>query len=1238
MILFLTNADTELLALRQVLEDLPDGFPPVRAANPHRLGGPVDLDGVAAVLVRLLGGRRAWEEPFDELAARCAAAGVPLLAFGGEAVPDAELAAASTVPSATVVQAFGYLAQGGPANLAQLLRFLADTVLVAGFGFEPPREVPDHGVLEPVAARYPRRPGRPLVGVVFYRAHLVAGNTRFVEELCAALDAAGADPLPVHCYSLRAGAGGAGPAVVELLARHGVDAVVTTVLAAGGARGGADADRGGADADRGTDATGWDPGALATLDVPVVQAVCATTSSAEWASGAGLSPVDVAMAVAIPEFDGRIVSVPFSFKEEVDDGDELGAPLTAYRTVPDRVARVAGLAARLAGLRAVPPPDRRVAVVLSAYPTKRSRLGNAVGLDTPASVVDVLHALRGAGYRVDRIPADGDALMAELADTLAYDRAALAEDQAARAVGRWPAEDYRRWFATLPAGARQAVVDAWGEPPGNVYVASGATGQALLFSGIDLGGVLVAVQPPRGFGENPIAVYHSPDLAPTHQYLAFYRWLEEGWGADAVVHAGKHGTLEWLPGKGVGLSASCFPDAALGSLPLVYPFVVNDPGEGTQAKRRAHAVVVDHLVPPMTRADTYDELARLEGLLDQHAQLAALDPAKLPAIRRQVWELLVEAQIHRDLGRDVERPAFEDPAFDELLLEVDGYLCELKDAQIRGGLHVLGRPPEGPAELDMVAAITRLPQGGLPSLRDVVAGGLGLATGGPGARVDVDRLAAACTSLLARCQAAAWTVPAGPLLAGAASPVLDAGGAGVTGGAGAGATDPADPATTDPADPPELSRVLGWVCQRLVPALRATTGEIDAVRRALDGRFVPPGPSGAPTRGMAHVLPTGRNFYAVDPKAVPSALAWEVGKGLAEGLVARHVAEEGRPPAQVGLVAWGTSAMRTGGDDVAEALALLGVRPVWAPETGRVTGVALVPLEELGRPRVDVTLRVSGFFRDAFPHVLDLLDQAVRLAASATDEPARQNPVAAAGLDDPRVFGPKPGAYGSGILTVLESGAWRSDEDLAAVYLAWGGWAYGAGGTGRPAGDALRRRLAGVEVAVKNQDNREHDIFDSDDYLQDHGGMVAAVRSLSGRQPKAWFGDSADPARPRVRSLAEEAARVVRSRVVNPKWLSAMQRHGYKGAFEMAATVDYLFGYDATAGVVEDWMYERVTEAYVGDPAMRKFFEQSNPWALRSIAERLLEAASRGLWDASAAALDTLRAAVLESEGWEEDR
>jgi cobaltochelatase CobN len=1078
LILFLTNADTEILALRSVVEGLPDGFPPVRAANPNALAGAPDLDGVDAVLVRLLGGRRAWEGPFDDLRTACLAHNIPLLAFGGEAAPDAELTALSTAPTA---QAFEYVVRGGLHNVEHLLRFVADTLLLTGFGFDPPEDVPAFGVWAETGT------GGPRIGVVFYRAHLLSGNTQFVDDLGEAIAARGATAVAVYCYSLRED----GP--LQLLRDQRLDCLVTTVLAAGS-----------------TKDDEWDASALAALDVSVVQAIAATQSAADWAASTqGLTPIDVAMAVAIPEFDGRIVTVPFSFKETVDDGDVLGAPVTAYRTVPDRVARVAGIATNLARLRHVPPAEKRVAIILSAYPTKRSRLGNAVALDTPASTIDLLKALRDKGFRVDHIPGDGDALMHELADHL----------------------DPHHPTA------------------------------------LDLGHVLVAIQPPRGFGDNPIAIYHSPDLPPTQSYLDFYRWLEHEWGAHAVIHAGKHGTLEWLPGKGVGLSADCYPDQALGDLPLVYPFVVNDPGEGTQAKRRAHAVIIDHLLPPMTRADTYDDVARLETLLDEYAQVAALDPPKLPAIREKVWELLVQAELHRDLG--VDAPPDGDQ-FDDLILHVDGYLCELKDAQIRGGLHTLGRVPEGEALVDLVLALTRLPQGSVPPRRRPTDGSLH----------DTDAAEAEARGVVESLAAQGWQT------------------------------------TSD--DPTQR-----WVCDRLLPALRRTTDEIDNIVVALDGRFVPAGPSGAPTRGMAHVLPTGRNFYSVDPKALPSPLAWEVGQKLANELLARHLEEEGRYPDVVGLVVWGTAAMRTSGDDVAEALALLGVRPVWAEESGRVIGVELIPDAELGRPRVDVVLRISGFFRDAFPHLIALLDEAFALAGFD---------------DDPRIFGAKPGAYGSGILPLLESRDWRSDDDLAAVYEAWSGFAYGRNGMGVPAADAMRRRFARIEVAVKNQDNREHDIFDSDDYLQDHGGMVATIRALTGSQPKAWFGDSADPANPRVRSLAEEAARVVRTRVVNPKWIGAMQRHGYKGAFEMAATVDYLFGYDATAQVVEDWMYERVTEAYVADPGVRKFFEQSNPWALRSISERLLEAVDRGMWDASDAALSALRSALLEAEGWEESR
>ncbi|MEO6629949.1 MAG: cobaltochelatase subunit CobN, partial [Aquihabitans sp.] len=617
MIVFLTTAATEVLALRTASEDLPEGFPNVRAGSPYDVH--IDLDATTCVLVRLLGGRRAWESGFDELRLACIERGIPFLAFAGEAIPDAELTTLSTVPASLVAECFDYLVQGGPANLANLVRFVADTVLLEGFGFDAPVVVPDVSVW-----RSPERrdPTKPLVGVVFYRAHLVAGNTQFIADLCDEIEAQGADAMAISCYSLR---GADGAPAVELLQSLDVDVLVTTVFAAGGIASAAGTDGG----PGGLDGEAWEVSALAALDVPIIQAPSCTTSSANWAaSDGGLAPFDVTQGVTIPEFDGRIIAPAFAFAEVVDDGDDTGSQVKAYRTIPDRVARVAGIAMRHARLRARTPAQRKVVIVLSAYPTKRSRLGNAVGLDTPASAIRMLHALRDAGYVVDRIPATSDELMAELADGLVYEAERLTPAEIVAAVGSMPADDYVRWFETIPTEVQEELEAKWGPAPGQQRVHD----NALVFSGVDLGNVLVVIQPPRGYGDDPVAVYHSPVLPPAHHYLAFYRWLDEGWDADAIVHLGKHGTLEWLPGKAVGLSASCYPDLALGDVPFFYPFVVNDPGEGTQAKRRSHATVIDHLLPPMTRADTYDDLARLEQLFDEYAQLQSLDPSKLPTL------------------------------------------------------------------------------------------------------------------------------------------------------------------------------------------------------------------------------------------------------------------------------------------------------------------------------------------------------------------------------------------------------------------------------------------------------------------------------------------------------------------------------------------------------------------------------------------------------------------------------
>ncbi|EHN11207.1 CobN component of cobalt chelatase involved in B12 biosynthesis [Patulibacter medicamentivorans] len=1345
MLRFITTADTEILAAAAALDLVPDDFPALRCANPAQHADAEALvdelaAGARVVVVRLLGGRRAWEQGFDLLHARCVRDGIALVALGGEAEPDAELAGRSTVTPAVVAEAHEYLRHGGVENTAQLLRFLGDTLLVRGDGFAPPQALPDHSAWdaelgdasvadvltaarERAAAALPEGTpltgaahrtadavaDRPVIGIVFYRSHRTAGNTGFIATLAEAVVAQGGIPLPVWCGSLRPGPDGR-IAALDLLGDGAgeapiVDALLTTVLASGGSTAGDNA------ADEGDGATDawqvWDVARLEELGVPVIQAAAATQPRERWkASDAGLTPLDVAMQVAIPEFDGRILGGVVSFKERetvrgARGGEGDAIPVMRYVADRDRAARVAGLAVRHGRLRRLAATRRRIAIALSSSPTKHSRIGNAVGLDTPASAVVLLRALIADGQRVDAsavpalqaaldaddvTPAEataaGEALIHALIQRGGHDPELLTDDQLAANPYRLPGADYAAWFATLPEGLRSLVERDHG--PGYVdgrWVAGGRAGIEpqytfegdVVVAGIELGDVFVAIQPPRATSEeDAAALSHDAERAAPHHYFAVYRWLEAVWGADALVHLGKHGTLEWLPGKSIGLSGDCHPDAILGSLPLVYPFVVNDPGEGVQSKRRVHATIVDHLVPPMMRAETYDELQELEHLLDEYVRVEALDPEKLPGLARRIWEVVESADLQHDLG-------FEhggDEAvehLDHLVQDIDTYLCSIKDLQVRDGLHVLGRVPEEEQLRGLAVAILRLGSGDVPGLRVAVgrafgldeealiqAGGARLTDLAPPAADDPDVLA-----LVARFPGPAAT--AGDLidrLDVAQRSLVDA-----LGDAGW----PSD-ATTVAAlatrilgrAHADVERVLRYAAGEVVPRIRRSTEEIDHVVGALSGRYVPSGPSGSPTRGRLDVLPTGRNFYGVDPKALPSELSWETGRRLADDLVRRHVEEEGRAPEQIGIVVWGTANMRTHGDDVAEIFALLGVEPVWHRETRRVVDLRVIPLEELGRPRVDVTVRISGFFRDAFPGLITLIDDAVALVAEL-DEPDDQNPIrkhvredverltheVATGRDEivgsgqdagierqierratTRVFGSKPGTYGAGLLELVDSRSWHDRSDLAAVYEAWGGYAYGRGLDGAEAHASMREQFGRIEVAVKNLDTREHDIFDSDGYFQYHGGMVAMVQAVTGREPKAWFGDSADPTTVETRTLAEEARRVVRSRVLNPRWVAGMIRHGYKGAMELSVTVDYLFGYDATAGVVEDWMYEKVTDRYVGDPDVHAFLTKSSPWALRQIAERLLEAADRGLWEApDEERLEQLRDVLLEVEG-----
>jgi len=1279
----LSHADTDLLTMHHARSSLPQGFAPLDGmslgkitSSEHMaslLAGPLARANI--VVVRVLGGIPSVPG-FGLLTEHVRSRGKHLLVLSGTGTLDPELTAASSVAPAVIHEATAYLQSGGVNNFAHCLRFLSDHLLLTGFGYDRPEQEPEHGIYHPDLPRNAiltdwlakRDLAKPTVGLLFYRSHWMSGNLGFVDSMVREIERQGANVLPVFTATLKETAAPPSglsnvdrwPAAFQFFFdgnQRLIDVLISTISFAMG-----EINPGGLTPGN------WSAAPLTAFNVPVLQAICASTMRWQWqASSRGLNPLDTAMNVALPEFDGRIITVPVSFKEPLKNRapESANTAVVHYQSDEERMARVVSLTLRFARLRHLPNKKKRIAFILTNAAGKASRIGNAVGLDAPASLIKIFESLHERGYRVQDMPENGDTLIKTLIDRCSYDETLLTSEQLSQAAGRVSVATYQRWFDALPEPLRVGMTKQWGLPPGEAFLHDGH----LALAGLDLGNVFVALQPPRGYGMDPSAIYHQPDLPPTHHYVALYRWLRDVWQADAIVHMGKHGTLEWLPGKGVGLSAECYPDAILADLPLFYPFILNDPGEGAQAKRRGHAVIVDHLTPPMTSADSYGPLAQLMQLVDEYYQVEMLDPSKIPLIQKQIWDLIQEANLQTDLkflmqqnhgdhvheweetltadGTPVSLAQMRGQDVGHLIQELDGYLCELAGAQIRDGLHIFGQAPQGDHLIGLLHALTRIPNLDVPSLRAALARVFNLdeqtLLKDKGARLTTvsDHLAKlADRPIISNADALETLDELGRYLL----EVLQ--------------RERFNPEKIETAIKEtlglesashDLLKVLTFITDHLEPAIGQTPNEIENLLRGLEGEYVPAGPSGAPTRGMAHVLPTGRNFYTVDPRALPSAAAWQVGQELARAILDRHLKETACYPETVGISMWGTSAMRTHGDDVAEVLALLGVRPIWQPENRRLVGVAVIPLGELGRPRIDVTIRISGFFRDAFPHLIQLLDDAVK-AVISSDEPLERNFVRkhyladlaeALTADDPhavaragyRIFGSQPGCYGAGLLPLIDERNWRDDTDLAETYVNWGGFAYTAQENGVDARDSFRRRLAQVEVAVHNQDNREHDIFDSDDYFQFHGGMIATIRALTGKKPKHYFGDSHDPAHPKVRDLKEEVLRVYRSRVVNPKWIGGITRHGYKGGLELAATVDYLFGYDATAQVVDDWMYEEVAQTYALDPKLQEFFAQSNPWAWQAITERLLEAGERGMWkQPRPETLEALQSAFLESD------
>ena len=1084
-IVVLSFSDGDLSALASAVASAGIDLPTLRLAGLAQLSHPFSVDlyveKVASrarfVLVRLLGGLDYWRYGVEELSAAAGRHGFGLAAVPGCEQLDPRLDELSTLPVDDLRRLWRYFREGGPENLTQAFRFMAARV---------GREVVWHEPKALLAAAVhaaccrpgpgPDHPGSetPHALVTFYRSALLAGDIAPVAALADALHARGARVTAVSVTSLKDEAAMA--VLARLIETDPPDVVLNTTAFSAQRSGG------------GT--------VLDDADAPVLQVIQSGSARDAWiGSTRGLGAADLAMNVVLPEVDGRLIGGVLSFKDSGPlDATHEFSPVQ-HRPDPDRVARVADLALAWARLRKMPRAGRRLACVLSDYPGKAGRGGYAVGLDAPQSVSSITAALQGAGYGVEALP-DNAALMTALTE-------GIAEPLLSRV-------DYDRVFATLSEPFRGAVLRQWGTPDADPALVDGTFGFRIRRAG----SLVLAVQPDRGHVADRRADYHDTALPPRHAFIAFYVWLREVERIDALIHLGTHGTLEWLPGKAVALGPACAPEAVLGPVPVIYPFIVSDPGEAAQAKRRIGAVTVGHLTPPLVAAGSHGSAAELEALFDEYAEAQGLDGRRARLLGAAILDRARASGLAEDCG------IATDAEPETALQHLDAWLCDLKEARIGHGLHVFG----------------------------------GSDTGARGAAFEA-------------CGAA----------------------------------------------------------------------EVAGLLEALDGRFVPPGPAGSPAGARRDVLPTGRNLYSVDPRAVPTRTAYEIGSRAAAEVLTRYVQDHGEWPRRLVLDLWGSATMRTGGDDLGQAFALMGVRPRWDHGSTRVNGFEILPLARLDHPRIDVTLRISGLFRDLFPDQIALFDAAVR-AVAALDEEDDVNPLASARRSHRspatihRVFGAAPERYGIGLARRIAAGDWSERRDLGETYLAASSHAYGgASATGQEAAAAFRDRVREADAYIRVADLPEVDLLSSDVAAEHQGGFAAAASAL-GAAPALYHADATVPGTLKVRSLTEEVARAVRARATNPRWIAGQMRHGFRGAAEIAETVDALYGFAATTDAVPSRHFDLLFDATLGDEAVRDFLTGSNPLAARSIAERFTEAASRGFWvsrrNSTAALLAEMRAAA----------
>lgn len=1141
---------------------------------------------------------------------------------------EGELSQGLTVEQLEIIKK--YSLYGGEINYYNLWQYLAQLVQKTAITAPKPNPIHWCGIYHPRAqkvytslAEYQNDfcdTQKPTAGILFYRDEWVWGDLTYQAAMVEALEAQGMNAICVFSNGMPVEEMGM-PSLTQVFDQFfcsqpglpAIDVLLNVMKFSTTSSGSITVDY------------------FKRLNVPILAAYTTIAPYEEWKNSfEGMNAMEVSISVSLPEFDGIIHGVPIAHKKILENGD------VRYLPNAERVQRMAAKAKKWAMLRHKANSQKKIAIIFHNYPPRNSNIGSALGLDTIESIRRVLAAMQERGYSVAWIPQDTKEFIKLLTANATNDRSLLTEKQISEA-NKLTGVEYKNFFATMEQKVREQLVHDWGEAPGQVMEYDGS----LLVPGTLNGNVFITVQPPRGFGEDPEKIYHDPYVAPTHQYLAFYKWLRDVWQADAVAHIGTHGNLEWLPGKNAGLDCSCYPDLALGELPNVYPYNITITGEGIQAKRRGSACLIEHLPAPQTQAGVYDELAELEKIMDEYVHFSTTQPENLPELEKLVLAKVAEANLQDEVPYDADKP------FGDYVMSLHNYITDLKNMEVHTGLHILGQPPLDEQLIDYLWLLLRLDNGDIPSLTQAIAAlygfdyyyllknssliyePLGITYG-----LLIERIGEQCRELICCLRDGAFA-PQAVAEAMQLPWVTQA----------------------QEADKAKLEQVCHYIVDKVYPNLLQTQQEITNMLRAFEGEYIEPGPSGAPSSGGADLLPTGRNFYGVDPRTLPTPAAWEIGKTLGDQAVERFIAEEGHYPENVGMVFWSGANMRSHGQCIAEFLYLMGIRPKYQSGSQRINGLELIPLTELKRPRIDVTARISGLFRDTMPTVINVMDKAVLLAA-AQDEPEDLNFVRkhvqtdakeleqSEGLKQDeawrqaafRIFGDAQGTYGAGVAALLESKNWETLQDIADVYVRWGGHAYGGKTKGVYMPKLFRKRMGSLDITIKNEDNHETNMLSSDDYNAYHGGMIAAVRAIKGSAPRSYCGDSTDRTRVTMHSVQEEAKRIFRSESINPKYIQGMMKHGYKGAADMANMIAHSFQWDATSSVMEDWMYEKYAEKYTFDPEVQKWLRDVNPWALQRMTEVLLEAEQRGMWQAKPETKAELQRLYLDMEGELEDR